>query len=102
MKLVNSETFLSKSNISVELIQVLVYRGRRMNFANTQAANKVFIKGKQIAPRVPGSGEKSPLSLLSYRGFCSLKLGGGTKVGSREMWSSPIGLAQLPISVLVQ
>lgn len=65
-------------------------------------ASKVFIKGKQIAPRAAGRGKKSPLSLLSFRDFNSLKLGVGTNVGSREMSSSPIGLAQLPVSVLVQ
>ena len=43
------------------------------------------------------------LSLLSYRGFYPLKMWGGvTNVGSRKMWFSPIGLAQLPLSVLVQ
>ena len=37
---------------------------------------KSLLKGKQIALRVAGTGERSPLSLLSYRGFNSLKLGG--------------------------
>ena len=54
---------------------------QRMNSTNTQAAgkqaSKVFIKGKQIAPRAAGSGEKRPPSLLSYRDFLSLKDGGG-------------------------
>ena len=35
-------------------------------------ASKLFIKGKQIAPRVAGRGKKSPLSLLSYGGFLFL------------------------------
>ena len=61
----------------------------------------VFITGKQIAPRAAETGEKIPCSLLSYRGFHPLKLG-GTNVGSRKMWFSPIGLAQVTISVLVQ
>ena len=54
-----------------------------MNSANTQAASQVFIKGKQIAPRVTGGGwgEEPPFSLLSYRGFYSLKLGGGYQRG---------------------
>ena len=73
-----------------------------MTSRNTQAAINVFIKGKLIAPRVAGRGEKSPLSLLSYRGFYLLKVGRGTKVGFRKMWFSPIGLVQLPVSVLVQ
>ena len=57
--------------------------------------------GKQIAPRIAGSREKSSLSLFSYRGIYSLKMG-DTDTGSRSLWFSPIGLAQLPISVLVQ
>ena len=67
-----------------------------------QQASKVFIKEKQIAPRTAGMGEKSPCSLLSYRGFYPLKMGGGTNVGSRKMWLSPISLTQLPVSVPVQ
>ena len=65
-------------------------------------ASKVFIKVKQIAPRDAGSGEKSSRALLSYRGFYPLKMGAGTNLGSIKMWFSPIGLAQLPVSVLVQ
>ena len=47
----------------------------------SKQASKVFIKGKQTAPRAAGSGEKSPLSLLSYRVFYSWKLGGGYQRG---------------------
>ena len=64
-------------------------------------ASEIFIAGKQRAPRMTGMGEKSPPP-LSYRGFYPLKMGGGTNVGSRKMWFSPTGLAQLLISVLVQ
>ena len=46
-------------------------------------------------------GGEEPPSLLSYRGFYPLKMG-VTNMGSRKMWSSPIGLAQLLISVFVQ
>ena len=45
-------------------------------------------------------GEEPPLSIV-LRGFYPLKMG-GTNVGSRKIWFSPIGLAQLPISVLIQ
>ena len=68
---------------------------------HTGSKQAVFMKGKQIAPRAAARGEKSPLSLLSYSGFYSLKMG-GTNMGSRKLWFSPIGLAQLPLSVLVQ
>ena len=57
-----------------------------------QQASKVFIQGKQKAPGVTGRGEKSPLSLLSHRVFYLLKVGRGTKVGSRKMWFSPLDL----------
>ena len=69
---------------------------------HTGSEQTVFMKGKQIAPRVAGRGEKSPLARLSSRGFYLLKVGRGTKVGSRKMWFSPIGLVQLPASVLGQ
>ena len=65
-----------------------------------QQASKVFITGKQIAPRTPGRGEEEYPSLLSYRGLYPLKMG-GANMGSRKMWFSPIGLVRLPISVLV-
>ena len=44
-------------------------------WTHRQQASKVFIKGKQIALRAVAKGEKSPLSLLSYRGFYSLNVG---------------------------
>ena len=66
-----------------------------------QQASKVFIQGKQIAPRAAGRGRRVP-SLLSYKDFYLLNVGRGTNVGSRKMCFFPIGLTQLPISVLVQ
>ena len=45
---------------------------------------KSLLKGKQIAPRVAGTEERSPLSLLSYRSFNSLKLGGGYQRGVQK------------------
>ena len=62
---------------------------------------KSFYYRKQIAPRAAGRGQKSSHSPLSYRGFYPIKMG-GTNMGSRKMQFSPIGLAQLPLSVLVQ
>jgi len=51
-------------------IRVLIHGSRRMNpQTHRQQASKVFIKEKQI-------GEKSSLSLLSYRGLYSLRMGG--------------------------
>ena len=55
-------------------------RSQGMNFVNTQAAckKKVFITGKQRAPRTAGRGKKSTPSLpllLSYRDFYSLTMG---------------------------
>ena len=46
-------------------------------------------------------GEEHPLLYCPIGVFNLLKMG-STKVGSRKMLFSPIGLAQLPISVLVQ
>ena len=45
-------------------LQVLVHGRRRMNSANTQAESK-----QSLYYRAAGRGEKSPLSLLSSRGF---------------------------------
>lgn len=64
-------------------------------------ASKVFITGKQIAPRTLGRGRRAPLSTV-LQGFLSLKDGGLPAWGPQKMWFSPIGLAQLPVSVLVQ
>ena len=77
-------------------------QSRRMNFPNTKAASKqslYYRKANSFQDSCEG-GEESP-SLLSYISFYPLKME-GTNVGSRKMWFSPIGLVQLPISVLVQ
>ena len=50
----------------------------------SKQASKVFIKEKQIAPRAAGRGKKSPLSLLSFRGFYSLKMGGALPMWGLE------------------
>ena len=71
-------------------------------WTHRQQAIKVFIKEKQIAHGATGRGEKNPPSLLSYRDFYLLEVGRGTSVGSRKIWFSPSGLAQLSISVFVQ
>ena len=74
---------------------------RRMNLANTQAASKQSLyygKGNN-SQSCWERGRRAPL--LSYRGFYPLKMG-STNVESRRMWFSPTGLAQLPVSVLVQ
>ena len=57
--------------------------------------------GKANSSQGAGRGKKSSPSLLSNRGFYLLKMG-VSNVGSRKMWFSSLGLAQLPISVLVQ
>ena len=73
-----------------------------MSFANTQAASKQSLYYRKAkSSQNSWEGEEESPSLLSYRGFYPLKMG-VTNVGSRKMWFSPIGLAQLPISVLVQ
>ena len=57
-------------------IWVLIHGSQRItSWTHRQQARKVFIKEKQIAPRTAGRGEKRPLSLPSYRGFYSLKMG---------------------------
>ena len=66
----------------------------------SKQAKSLLQESKQL-PGQAGSGEKSPHSLLSYRGFYPLRME-GTNVGSRKMWFSAIGLAPLPVSVLVQ
>ena len=74
---------------------------RRMKFADTQAASKqksLLHKSKQF-PGQLGVGRRAP-SLLSYRVFYPLKMG-VINVESRKMWFSPIGIAQLPVSVFV-
>ena len=69
---------------------------------HTQAASKqsLYYRKTNSSQGCGKEGEEPPF-LLSYRGFYPLKMG-GTSVGSRKMWFSPVGLAQLPISVLVQ
>ena len=64
----------------------------------SKQAKSLLQESKQLSGQL-GGGAESP-SLLSHRGFYPLKMG-GTNMGSRKMWFSPIDLAQLPISVLV-
>ena len=77
-------------------------RSQRMNSANTAAASKqsLYYRKANNSQDCWEGGEEPP-SLLSYRDFYLLK-DGGTNVGSRSLWFSPIGLAQLSISLLVQ
>lgn len=73
-----------------------------MNFAYTQAISKQSLYYRKAnSSQNSWEGEEEPPSLLSYKGFYPLKMG-VTNVRSRKMWFSPIGLAQLPISVIVQ
>ena len=72
-----------------------------------QAASKqsLYYKKANSSQDCWEGGEEPPF-LLSYRGFYPLKMGGGTNMGSRKSWFSPIGLTQLtyispcPIGVL--
>ena len=73
-----------------------------MNFTNTQAASKPSLYYRKAnSSQNSWEGGEEPPSLLFYRGFYPSRIG-GTNEGSRKMWFSPIGLAQLPTSVLVQ
>ena len=67
-----------------------------------QQASKVFIKEKQIAPRTAGMGEKSPCSLLSYRGFYRLKIPtwGPERCGFLHWTYSSTYISPCPIGVL--
>ena len=74
-----------------------------MNFANTQAASKLSLYYRKAnSSQDSWEGEEEPPLSIVLKGGLSLKDGRGTTVRSRKMWFSPIGLAQLPISVLVQ
>ena len=64
----------------------------RMNSINTQATSKIFTSGKQISPRPAGRGEKSTHSLLSYRGFYPLKMGGVPTWGPERCVFLPLAL----------
>ena len=88
-------------------IQVLVHALKEWTpKTHRQQASKVFIIGTQIAPRAPGSGEKSPRSLLSYRGFYPLKTGGGYQHGVQKdvvfsYWPCPVTYISLcPVGFL--
>ena len=77
-------------------------QSQRMNFKNTQVeSNQSLYYRKSNSSQDSWEGEEESPSLLSYRGFYTLKVG-VTNMGSRKMWFSPIGLVQLLISVLVQ
>lgn len=76
---------------------------QRMNTlkgTHRQQASSLYYRKANSSQGCWEMGEGQPPS-LSYRGFYPLKMG-GTNVGSRKIWFSPIGLAQLPISVLIQ
>ena len=79
-------------------------------YTHRQQASKVFKKEKQIAPRTGWEGEKSPLSLLSFRGFYFLKRAGHQRGVQKDVVFShqpclitcispcPIGLLGLEMS----
>ena len=69
----------------------------------SKQAKSLLQESKEL-PGLLGGGEEPP-SLLSYRDFYLLKVGGGTNVGSRKMWFSPLALSSYlhqsgPIGVL--
>ena len=61
-----------------------------------------LLKASRQLPGLLGGGRRAPFLYCPLGIFLFLKVGGGTNVGSRDMWFSSTGLAQLPISVLVQ
>ena len=73
-----------------------------MTFENTQAASKQSLQDRKApsSQHRPWEGADESLSLLSYGGGLSIE-DGGTSMGSRKMWFPPMGLGQLPLSVLV-
>ena len=86
-------------------IPVVVHTAEeRTSQTHWQQASKVFITGKQIASRTAGSGEKSPLSLLSYGAFYPLKMGGYQRGVQKAVvfshWPRPvISINPCPIGV---
>ena len=75
---------------------------QRMNSVNTQAASNqsLYYRKANSSQGCWEEGEEPPLPIV-LQGLLHLKDGGRTNVGSRKMFF-PIGLAQLPRSVLVQ
>ena len=86
-----------RGGVGREKLKELFVRTSKCTFFFFQQASKGFT-------RAAGRGKTSIPSLLPYRGFCLLQLerGGGGDGGFRKMRVSPIGFAELPISVLVQ
>ena len=73
-----------------------------MNFENTQTASKQSLYYRKAnSSQGFWEGGEEPL-LYCPTGFLSLKDGGVPMCGPERCGFSPIGLAQLPTSVLVQ
>ena len=64
----------------------------------SKQAKSLLEESKQLPGQLGGG--RAPFSIVLW-GFLSLK-DGGYQCGVQKMWFSPTGLAQLPLSVLVQ
>ena len=81
-------------------IPVLVHGSQRMNSVNTQEASKQSLYSREANSSQDswGGGRKASLSLLSFRGFYSLKMGGGYECGVQK----DVVFAHWPCSITYQ